>query len=572
MAITFKRMASKAYSFRAEQGWRPFHWEIEFPEVFSRENPGFDAIIGNPPFAGKNTISAASGPRYLSWLQQVHTGAHGNADLVAHFFRRAFHLVREGGAFGLIATNTIGQGDTRATGLATILSHRGNIFRATKRYQWPNEGAAVVVSIVHVGKGVKARSPVLDGRQVDRISAYLVAGDFDDAPTRLIGNAGKAFQGSILLGVGFTFDDLAANKGEAESLDKMLSLIENDPTNQQRIFPLIGGEEITTSPVHEHHRYAIDFFDRPLRRNASFQSWSSWSDERRTKALREGVVPVDYPGEVAEDWPDLIEIVRRRVKPIRDPQARDALRDRWWQYAEKRPGLYRRISGLPRVLANSSKATPHHAFAFLPSGMIYSQNLNVFAFEASAAFCVMQSRLHELWARYFGTTLEDRLTYVKDDCFETFPFSEGYESDETLEQIGQAYHDHRAALMIEADEGMTKTYNRFHKESECGAAIAHLRELHDEMDRAVLHAYGWDDLAEEVQPQFLTEETEDDHTYQGRYFWPAEQRDKVLSRLLALNAERHAEEVRQGIAPKGSPRGGEADDENTDDDGAGLFG
>ncbi|WP_166299321.1 Eco57I restriction-modification methylase domain-containing protein [Bradyrhizobium sp. 2S1] len=55
----------------AETGWRPFHWEIEFPEVFVRENPGFDAIVGNPPFAGKNTISAASGPHYLPWLQTL---------------------------------------------------------------------------------------------------------------------------------------------------------------------------------------------------------------------------------------------------------------------------------------------------------------------------------------------------------------------------------------------------------------------------------------------------------------------------------------------------------------------
>ena len=116
------RLRAKAEAFRAELGWRPFHWEIEFPEVFSRDNPGFDAIVGNPPFAGKNTISAASGPRYLPWLQTLHEGAHGNADLVAHFFRRAFGLLREEGAFGLIATNTIGQGDTRATGLGNALA------------------------------------------------------------------------------------------------------------------------------------------------------------------------------------------------------------------------------------------------------------------------------------------------------------------------------------------------------------------------------------------------------------------------------------------------------------------
>jgi methylase of polypeptide subunit release factors len=92
----------------------PFHWPVEFPEVFARENGGFDAIVGNPPFAGKNTIIAGHRKNYLPWLQTLHEGAHGNADLVAHFFRRAFGLLCPGGVFGLIATNTIGQGDTRA--------------------------------------------------------------------------------------------------------------------------------------------------------------------------------------------------------------------------------------------------------------------------------------------------------------------------------------------------------------------------------------------------------------------------------------------------------------------------
>ncbi len=153
--------------------------------VFRRES-GFDAIVGNPPFAGKNTTIAGNRAHYLPWLQTLHEGAHGNADLVAHFFRRAFGLLREGGAFGLIATNTIRQGDTRDTGLAVILTQGGAIIRATRRLKWPGE-AAVVVSVVHVAKRAPypehvERLAVLDGRSVRRISAYLVAGDLDYAP------------------------------------------------------------------------------------------------------------------------------------------------------------------------------------------------------------------------------------------------------------------------------------------------------------------------------------------------------------------------------------------------------
>ncbi|HET6408072.1 MAG TPA: DNA methyltransferase, partial [Chthoniobacteraceae bacterium] len=260
-------LEAKASAFRGEQGWQPFHWEVEFPEVFGRNNSGFDTIIGNPPFAGKNTISAASGSKYLVWLQHLHKGAHGNADLVAHFFRRSFDILRDGGTFGLIATNTVGQGDTRTTGLAAILRNRGNILRAVKRYQWPNEGAAVIVSIVHVIKGINFKAPVLDGREVDRISAYLVSGQFDDVPARLVANVGTAFQGSILLGMGFTFDDAAAAKGDAESVEEMRRLISENPLNAARIKPYIGGEEVNNSPTYTHHRYAIDFEDFPLHRD-----------------------------------------------------------------------------------------------------------------------------------------------------------------------------------------------------------------------------------------------------------------------------------------------------------------
>jgi len=146
------------------------------------------------------------------------------------------------------------------------------------------------------------------------------------------------------------------------------------------------------------------------------------------------------------------------------------------------------------------------------------------------------------------TAVDTTSTTTIEDCFETFPFPAGYETDPALEAAGQTYYDHRAALMVAADEGMTKTYNRFHDSGERGKPIHRLRDLHDDLDRAVLRAYGWVDLADELRPEFLTEETEDDHTYQGRYFWPAEARDLVLSRLLALNAERHAEEVEAGLA------------------------
>jgi hypothetical protein len=334
----------------------PFHWELEFPEVFTRENGGFDAIVGNPPFAGKNTTIRSNRDGYLDWLKALHEGVHGNADLVAHFFRRAFALLRRDACFGLIATNTIGQGDTRATGLAAILSAKGAIWRAIKRLPWPGE-AAVTVSVVHLVKG-RVHSPVLDGRPVTRISAYLVEGEMDGAPARLASNERKAFIGSYLLGMGFTFDDIAAAKGEAEPISEMEWLITKNSHNAERIRPYIGGEEVTNSPTHTAHRYAIDFEAFPRERSDALGSWKLASQDQRREWLAHYVVPTDYPFPVASDWPDLLQILNRRVRPIRLTQSSTVNPDRWWMHARPATRLKAATSNFEDVLVINCGATP----------------------------------------------------------------------------------------------------------------------------------------------------------------------------------------------------------------------
>ena len=524
----------------------PFHWEVEFPEVWDGDAPGFDAVVGNPPFAGKNTISDGNGPLYIPWLQHLHEGAHGNADLVAHFFRRAFGMLREGGAFGLIATNTIGQGDTRATGLAAILAEGGAILRASKRRRWPG-AAAVVVSVVHVRRGA-ARSPVLDGRQVGRVSAYLVPGDYDASPHPLAENAGRAFIGSYLLGMGFTFDDAAAAKGEAESLAEMDRLIAKNPRNAERIKPYIGGEEVNTSPTHAHHRHAIDFEDFPLRRDDGLKPWHRMEPKERDAALRAGVVPGDYPHPVAMDWPDLVEIVGARVRPQRQalPNNADGRRRRqyWWKYGRIPFSLIAKLARYDEAIVRSLTSAHFPTFASVSSTNLIDQTLVVFLPPQTSRVAALCSRTHEIWARYFGADFGSTGRYNIADCFETFPFPPGYEADPALEEAGRAYHDHRAALMVESERGMTKTYNDFHDprlRPPKHAKLQALRDLHDAMDRAVLRAYGWDDLASRAEPRHLGED-DPEHTYQGRLHWPSEFRDEVLRRLLALNAERHREE------------------------------
>ena len=524
----------------------PFHWEAEFPEVFAPDRGGFDAIVGNPPFAGKNTLINGNRAGYLDWLQTIHEEAHGNSDLVAHFFRRAFGLLRPDGAFGLIATNTIGQGDTRHTGLRWICTHGGTIYAATKRYKWPGL-AAVVVSVVHVAKGEPEGPFELDGRAVPVITAYLFHAGGHDTPATLHANAGKSYIGSYVLGMGFTFDD-TDKKGVANPISLMHELIAKDPRNAERIFPYLGGEEVNTSPTHAHHRYVINFEDFPLRRAELQGTWKGADEQKRTAWLRTGIVPLDYPDPVAADWPDLLAIVEAKVKPQRNKDKREVRRKYWWRFGETTPALFAAIAGLERVLT-ISRVSQWVAFTFLPSRMVYAERLVVFPFEREAMFAVLQSQAHESWARFYSYSLEERFAYGPADCFETFPFPPDFENDPALEAAGRAYYEFRAELMVRNDEGLTRTYNRFHDPNETAPDILKLRELHAAMDRAVLDAYGWTDIQPVCEFLLDYEEEEDGETASRRkkpwrYRWPEEIHDEVLARLLALNTERAAAERR----------------------------
>lgn len=530
----------------------PFHWQIEFPEVFGRDNPGFDLIVGNPPFAGKNTIAKGNRAGYGQWLQGRHDKTHGNADLVAHFFRRAEGLLRKGGGFGLIASNTIAQGDTRESGLRQMIAHGTVLYRAVRRLKWPGE-AAVVVSVVHGVKKPERVPPLrIDGRPVERVSAFLVNGDNDDSPMPLAANEGKAFIGTYVLGMGFTFDDIAAAKGTASSLAEMDRLIKKDPRNAERIKPYMGGDEVNSHPRHSHHRYIIDFEDFPLKRDPTLGCWFNLSERRQKELLQVGIVPEDFPGPVAMDWPDLVEIVERLVKPQRLAQKDKVGQEIWWRFLRARPELKSVLRGKRGKCAGRSLTSAHFSsFALIPVDLVHDQTIVVFPSETPESLTMLTSRPHEVWANSVGATLEDRQRYTPSDCHATFPFPANLSTE--LERIGPEYFDLREQIMVTNNQGLTKVYNRFHDPYDDDQEIRRLRDLHAEMDRAMLRAYGWDDLADAANPVFLTEETETEFTYQGRLFWPSDFRDEVLARLLDLNRARHAAEANAGLAIATAP-------------------
>ena len=213
---------------------RPFHFFVEFPEVF--EQGGFDAIVGNPPFAGGQKLTEIFGESCREyWIRHVGRGKRGSADLVSYFFLRAGDLLRPKGHTGLLATNTVAQGDTRENGLDQLVAAGFVIRAAVKSTPWPGE-ATLEVSTVHMARG-KWRGPLfLTSRQVPSISSSLDTGS-DARPHRLKANEGKSFQGSNVLGLGFTM-----------SPDEAREWIKKDPHNAHVLHPYLNAGLLTHAP------------------------------------------------------------------------------------------------------------------------------------------------------------------------------------------------------------------------------------------------------------------------------------------------------------------------------------
>jgi hypothetical protein len=440
---------------------RPFHWPLEFPGT------RMDAVVGNPPFMGGGHISGALGDAYLAWLLTVHPGAHGNADLAAHFLRRADTLLAARGAIGMIATNTIGQGDTRATGLQHLVTRRGyTIHAATRDLRWP-DAASVTVALVHLARDlpfttITLRTPdptnpnTHTARTVPAIDSRLHPARERPDPAPLASNQNLCYLGSKIYGQGLIISPAERS-----------ALIARSPHNAARIAPYIGGEEINTHPEHMYTRYVIDFAQMTLAE--------------------------------AERWPDLLAIVRERVQPVRERLSdnTDGRRRKhyWWQFGRYAAALTAAIRPLPRCLVVSG-ITKHLVFAFQPTDRVFSHKLFAFPLSTYTAFAVLQSRVHAVWAWRLSSTMKTDLNYTPSDCFETFPFpaADPRTRIPTLEQIGERLHAARAAHMRHTGRGLTRTYNQLTDPACTDPAILVLRALHRELDRAVLAAYGWADL------------------------------------------------------------------------------
>ncbi|MEV5341010.1 DNA methyltransferase [Streptomyces sp. NPDC052676] len=499
---------------------RPVHWPLVFPEVFTLRH-GFDAIVGNPPFLGGKKITGALGEAHREYMVDcLADGIRGNADLVAYFQLRAHQLLNAGGQSGLIATNTLAQGDTREVGLDQLDRAGVTIRRAVKSAPWPSKSAVLEYCAVWTSRPrVSSKAArVLGGLVVaSGISTSLNPATRESAWAEpLAANSGGSFIGSYVLGLGFTLPQSEAQAWIAE-----------DARYRDVLFPYLNGQDVNSDPAQGTDRWVINFHDWPLDR--------------------------------VREYPRAYERIERDVKPER--QRRDAsgnyvlrkpLPQRYWHYADKRPALTAALAELERciVITRVSKSAMP---VMVPTGQVFSDRLVVFSSDDYALLALLSSSAHYWWALDRSSTMKADLHYSPSDVFD--PLVQPLLTT-GLRSAGARLDAFRRNVMLARNVGLTDTYNLVHNPDCQEHDIVELRRIHEQIDRATLAAYGWHDLVDDsgqTPPADPTHGTFPlDHgfheTDQGvRYTIGLLARTEIIDRLRQLNHQAYADEVHLGL-------------------------
>jgi hypothetical protein len=477
--------------------WKPLHWVIEAPDVMV-DRGGFDAIIGNPPFLGGKKISGAMGDDYRTWLvQRIAKGVLGNADLVAYFFLRSAEIIRSSGSMvGLIATNTVAQGDTREVGLSQLVDSGLTIFRSVQSAPWPAVSANLEYAAVWFTPDEWNTKCVSNGVRVTRISSLLEPeGRSGGEPCELKENAHLAFIGSFVLGRGFVLSEKQA-----------LAFILEDAKNADVIKPYLNGQAVNSSPDGSASRWIVNFGDR------------TEAQARQYSAPWWHVTQFVKPDRMTKD-------AKKYPRLVRD----------WWKFGNASKALYAAISQLDAapVLARVSRTMMP---LIVPTGQVFDDKLVVFSLSDLAELAVISSTLHSLWMAKYGTTMRADPTYSPQKVFETLPRPA---LTDRSRRSGDRLNRDRGEIMLRRDLGLTGLYNRVNDPSvTLDADVDRLREIHVEIDHAVMEAYGWTDIT--LDHGF--------HTYRQmeRFTVSPAARVEILDRLLEENHRRAALEAENG--------------------------
>ncbi|TSA87900.1 class I SAM-dependent DNA methyltransferase [Deinococcus detaillensis] len=478
-----------------------------------REWPAAEFIVGNPPFLGNSPMREQLGSDNVDALRKAYgERIPGFSDFVCYWFEKAREQVAAGKTkrVGLIATNSIRGGKNRV--VMERIQRDANIFRAWPDRAWTQDGAAVRVSVVmfddgsdpervllhHEGdeRNVKTRTEAV--RVVASINPDLSIGASLEQAPKLKENAGRAFIGVLPTG---TFD-LPGEKARSWLTLPNTSGV----SNADVIKRFIVGEDITEGSK---DRYTIDF--------------TGLTEKQAT------------------EYEEPFEYVKTYVKPKRDQNNRKAYRERWWLYAEVRPGMLSKLSGLSRFIA-TSRVSKFRTFVYLPSDVVPDNALVVIAADDDFTFGVLNSHLHSSWAFRLGTFMGkgNDTRYTPSTTFETFPFPKPNAAQrEAIEKAARQLENVRAMLLTKEDPyrkanaetssakkllTLTGAYNLLTtyrtSGSEVIVGVKALARAHDALDKEVAAAYGW--------------------------AWPLTD-DELLEKLLALNLECAALEAEAAV-------------------------
>jgi hypothetical protein len=451
-------------------------------------------------------------------VTHIADGRRGSADLVAYFFLRAWSLLNDRGGFGLLAVNTIAEGDTRQVGLEAMVRAGATIHAAYPNEPWPGS-AAVVTSRVHARRGEWNGERSILGRSVPFISAYL-SDQEEWSPKRLEFSKHTAFQGSVVVGMGFVLEP-----------DEAKRMLDADDKNANVVLPYLNGEDLNSEPDQRASRWVINFWDWP-------------QDRARLYKL---------------PW----RRVEERVKAERERNKRKVYRDYWWQFAEKCPGLYHAIGRghpfeqhpegwlsdmrpLDQVLI-SAFVGKYFGPSVVPNDSVFSHACAVFSVSPPFALAtLLNSSPGQAWVWQQSSRHETRLRFAPSDAIETLPFPNQLT---TLAQLGEVYLRRRREVMRDDSIGLTKLYNRFHDTDDLDSRIVRMREMHREIDAAVMRVYGWEDLDLGHGYHEQSSLTENDRV---RFTISDVARAEILRRFAELNRQRYEEE--QTGAPAAKPR------------------
>jgi hypothetical protein len=407
--------------------------------------PQTDCIIGNPPFFGSQHIRGTFGDEYTEWLSKTYK--IGVKDYCVYWFRRTHEHLIPGHRAGLVGTNSISQNRARSVSLQYIVEKGGVITDAISTQKWPGE-AKVHVSLVNWVKQPSARptSFVLDGKPVDAITAELRTPDRStgEAP-KLAANKGRCFEGPIPAAKGFVISE-----EEAQAL-----LARTDANYREVVRPYLDSDDITDDPGQQPRRWVIDFAKLPL--------------------------------EAAKKYPAALDIVRERVKPVRETNNRAAYRKYWWQFAEARREMRDAVAVLKRYIA-CTRHGKRLLFVWCQPWTLASDATAAFAFEDDYAMGILASSVHGAWAWAQGSTIKGDLRYTSTSVFMTFPWPDPV-SDNQRKRIGEASRDilkRRETICAEEKFGLTALYNSIEE-----GAYKDLLALHRKLDGAVAESYGW---------------------------------------------------------------------------------